>query len=592
MTAAIGRKDAWLLRRLAFGHDLNGELGEVSTPFRPLAEHLAARPIADRQATLDAYLLGHPEAESIVLAMAGVDPTGPAPAPEAGDPVDWPPPALEGLPPVERFPVEVLPPAAARLVREGAEAIGCPADFLGLPALAVAAGAIGRSVSLLLKRGYFAGSTLYAAPVGPPSDGKTPALKAASAPLRRIDEALEAEHARAMERWREESARPSPEGKRAKPPPPPRPRRIDLDDITMEAIPIILADNPRGLVMVRDELSAFVLGMNQYKAGGRGNDRSNALKLWAGDAIKKDRVNHEANIPIRCAHPCLTIVGGLTPDMLGEMVDPKGRSDGFLDRFLLAYPDPRPVAPWSERGVPEETADDWCALVARLWRRPMSLSDGRPVPHVAHFTPEGRARWASLYNAHVAEMNRDDFAPRLRGPWGKFREYAGRLALVLACLDHASDPTADPEAVPRVGPEVVEDAWRLIDYFKSHARRVHATIGRGPGGGGGPVAKAVVDWLRAGHRASFTEHEVKQARRWIDPAELADALAHLAARHAIRPRPRPTSGPKGGRPASPSYDVNPALLETRNPTNPRFPGPAGGEGVGSEGSEGSESSEY
>ena len=36
---------------------------------------------------------------------------------------------------------------------------------------------------------------------------------------------------------------------------PPRPRRIDVDDITMESIPLILADNPRGLIMVRDECS-------------------------------------------------------------------------------------------------------------------------------------------------------------------------------------------------------------------------------------------------------------------------------------------------------------------------------------------------
>ena len=36
----------------------------------------------------------------------------------------------------------------------------CPPDFLGLPALAVVGGVIGRSVSLKLKDGYFAGATL------------------------------------------------------------------------------------------------------------------------------------------------------------------------------------------------------------------------------------------------------------------------------------------------------------------------------------------------------------------------------------------------------------------------------------------------
>ena len=155
-------------------------------------------------------------------------------------------------------------------------------------------------------------------------------------------------------------------------------------------------------------------------------------------------MNHENNIPIRCPHPSLTIVGGLTPDMLGELVDPKGRADGFIDRFLLAYPDPLPVADWSDRGIPEDVADDWRSLIARLWMRPLDFKDGRSVPHVAYFTPEGKARWVERYNAHSAEMNAPDFPPYLRGPWGKLREYAGRLTLILTLMHHAADPTADP----------------------------------------------------------------------------------------------------------------------------------------------------
>src|SRR5262249_24606605 len=158
-------------------------------------------------------------------------------------------------------------------------------------------------------------------------------------------------------------------------------------------------DNERGLIMIRDELSAFILGMNQFK-GGKGNDRSNALKIWSGDRIVKDRVNHEANIPVRCPHPALSIVGGLPPDLLRQLIYPRGRADGFLDRFLLAYPAPVPVADWSDRGIPEDVAADWRCLISRLWMRPMDVKDGRTVPHVLYFTPEGEARWVEHYNAH------------------------------------------------------------------------------------------------------------------------------------------------------------------------------------------------
>jgi hypothetical protein len=48
--------------------------------------------------------------------------------------------------------------------------------------------------------------------------------------------------------------------------------RILLDDCTTEAMAGVLEQNPRGLVMVRDELAALVCGMNQYKSG-KGHDR-------------------------------------------------------------------------------------------------------------------------------------------------------------------------------------------------------------------------------------------------------------------------------------------------------------------------------
>lgn len=558
-------QDIWLMARLeSVDAPVNGEVAVASEAFRPLAELLARTPFPERGPIVAAFLALRPDREAIDEARAHTDPTEPPPAPGPAPPLgDWPPLRLDELPPVEPFPVDVLPEPAARLATEGAAAIGCPVDFLGVPILAVAAGTIGRSVNLRLKPGYFASPVIFAGNVGPPSDGKTPALKAVAGAVREISDRLAAEHAQALEQWQAESDKPGPEGKKRKSPPP-KPRRIDIDDATMEVLPAILADNPRGVLMARDELSALILGLNQYKAGGKGSDRANLLKIWSGDRIIKDRVGHEANIPIRCSHPALSIGGGLTPDMLGELVDPKGRADGLLDRFLLAYPDPLPVADWSPRGIPEDVTDDWCSLIARIWMRPLDVKDGRAVPHVAHFTPEGEARWVERYNAHTAEMNAADFPPHLRGPWGKLREYAGRLTLILTLMHHAADPTADPFIVPEVCPRRVDDAWRLIAYFKSHARRVHIAIASGPPNGAMRAVKAIVEWFRDGHRASFTESEISQARRWIKGDDLADALSFLTDRGAIRERPAPQPGPKGGRPPSPAYDVNPALL-TRNP---------------------------
>lgn len=428
--------------------------------------------------------------------------------------------------------------------------------------LAIAGGVIGRSVNLLLKGGYFVPPTIFGVCVGPPSDGKSPALRAVADPCRAIDELLEAEFARDLDAWEAEAEAARNAKPKRQPPPRPHPRRIDLDDSTLEALIGILADNPRGLVMIRDELTALVLGLNQYK-GGKGSDRANLLSIWVGATIKKDRVSNEDRVPVRCPFPCMSLIGGLTPDMLGELIDARGRADGFLDRFLFAYPDPLPVNAWAWGGIPEDVGENWKTLVLRLWERPMDLKDGRTVPHVMTLTPEGQAVWVDRYNTLAREMNGEDFPPALRGPWGKFRDYAGRTTLVLACLDHAADPTADPRRVPAADALAVGNAWKLVRYFQTHARRVLSAVTGGAwiANVNAHVVRAIVAWLRGGRLETFSQAELKDARRWIGDADLADALKFLTDRGAIRPHPAAEPGPKVGRPPAPSYDVNPALYD-------------------------------
>ena len=72
---------------------------------------------------------------------------------------------------------------------------------------------------------------------------------------------------------------------------------------------------------------------------------------------------------------------------------PRGRADGFIDRFLLAYPDPLPVADWSDRGIPDDVSRRLVFLDRPAVDRDRSNLQERPqsVPHVAYFTPEGKA---------------------------------------------------------------------------------------------------------------------------------------------------------------------------------------------------------
>jgi hypothetical protein len=129
----------------------------------------------------------------------------------------------------------------------------------------------------------------------------------------------------------------------------------------------------------------------------------------------------------------------------------------------------------------------------------------------------------------------------------------------------------------------VEGAWRLVDYLKSHSRRVHAAIG-GKANEGSEDVRAFLRWIGRDQRAEFSERDIGNNfdRFKDDPTALADSLSWLATRNLIRRRPDPGAR-KSGRKPSPVYEVNPSFWTSphflhflRNP--PRSDGSGGSEG--------------
>ena len=71
--------DAWTLARVVSVEYPEDDLAGVSEAFRPLVAMLAAVPLEHRQTALTAFLEGHPDPNTMILAMAQVDPNEPPP---------------------------------------------------------------------------------------------------------------------------------------------------------------------------------------------------------------------------------------------------------------------------------------------------------------------------------------------------------------------------------------------------------------------------------------------------------------------------------------------------------------------------------
>lgn len=485
------------------------------------------------------------------------------------EPTPWDHPVLDQAIPADPFPVDVFPPELGWFINEGARCLTCPPDFLATAVLAVAGAAIGRSLALIVKDSWVESPSLYAALVAKPGATKSPALNLISRPLWAITEKELSQHRNEMERRREDKKRMASERKQRQAAgmaavalaeePMPALRRIAVNDTTCEALAPILADNPRGLIMVRDELTAWVTGLNQYKSGGKGSDRQFFLSAWSGAAVTVDRKSQQDRGPIHIPHPFLSVVGAMTPEMLCELSDAKNRDDGFIDRLLFTLPDPVRIR-WTPHTIPTEALKGWDDAVQDLWARPMTLGDGgRPRPLFVRFTPEALSVYAAWFDAHCEEAEELDFPHYLDGAWSKMRAYCARLALIVDQLWRAYDPTCADTSLD-VSAVSARAAVQLITYYKNHCRRVKALL-RGIGEDSSD-ARAIIKWAQHGQRQCFSERDAARnfpGRFRDNNADLGAALDWLRTRSCIRLLPEPPrSGP--GRPPSRVYEVNPELL--------------------------------
>jgi Protein of unknown function (DUF3987) len=384
-----------------------------------------------------------------------------APTAEKASSSAVPPPALIV------FPIHVLPPSMRGLVTSGCAAMGVPAEFIAVPLLVLAGAVVGNAWEIEIKGGWYEGPNLYAAIVGDPGAKKTPALKLALRAIHQIQERLYGEYRAAKAAYDEEYAlwEKTPKKERGAPPEQPKFQHVWTSDSTTEALAEMLAGS-KGLALFRDELVGWVKSMDQYRSG-KGADRQHYLSMWSRTSIKIDRKS--TPIPIIVPRPCLSVVGGIQPDVLTDLQENAARDDGFVDRLLFAYPDLGPDR-WTSAGIDEAAQVAVERLFSALYDlKGVTAPDGTLAPRRARLDADAMRLWGQWYDANAEEVRDDRMPSNLRGTWSKLPSQLARLVLILH-LGYSLDAGATVGAtIPR---STLEAACDLLDYFREHARAV------------------------------------------------------------------------------------------------------------------------
>jgi 5S rRNA maturation endonuclease (ribonuclease M5) len=497
---------------------------------------------------------------------------------------------LPTIPDAPAFPLDTLPPAMAGLVEEIGWAMNCPPDLAAVALLTLAGGAVANARHIAITETHFQSPCVFAAVVAPPGMAKSPPLRLLRQPFDGKEKAFRMEWEREMAEWQKQREKDKGKGKKgtketvdgkeeakenkdkekAKQEMGPRPKltRCLVSNVTTESLQIILHENPRGVLMIRNEVSALVAGLNQYKQGG--DDRQFYLELWDGTPIITDRKSDRqlGGAPVFVRDAFTAIYGTIQPDVVSHLraTTKHGAGscdDGFLDRWLLSYPQELPAVEEQWRSVSGEARIAWDNAVKELLSLEMQGADGpSPRPELLRLSPDGKTAWKEFTRRHADEMNDQDFPSHLRGPWAKLRGYCARIGLILQCLRWA----CEGGELTDVDGESMSAAARLVDYFKGHARKLYMAMGADPALAG---ARKLLAWLRKpATRAhleqkptpgQFSKREAYMGTRptFETVPKMEPSLTILERYYFIRPVV--VEAPKPGRPSE-LYEAHPSLF--------------------------------
>lgn len=361
-----------------------------------------------------------------------------------------------------RFPLEEIPSGLRSYIEARAEAIGCDPAMIMLPCLSVLAGAVGSTRAVEVIPGSWTEMlSVWSAVIADSGSKKSPALDAALWPVRECQAALACQWREAKDEW--ESL-----PKKDRPEKPPVMKRVRIGDATAEAVARQLSENPRGLILSRDELTAWIGGMSAYKPSqSQGTDFGFWLSLHSGKFDPVDRVGKPD--PVFCERPALSLCGTIQPGIFKRDMAGIREENGMLARMLVAAPPTLPRR-WLDKTVHPSANEYYVRLVRCLFELEPEV-DGTPV--ILRFSPEARREWEAGYNRHGAMIDREPEGSAMRAHLSKLEAYAVRLAGLLELLEQTAEPTVSADSVRR--------SWTMIKWFEQEARRVYgATVGHVP----------------------------------------------------------------------------------------------------------------
>jgi putative DNA primase/helicase len=424
----------------------------------------------------------------------------------------------------------MLPEKVRPWVKDVCERMQCPPDYVGVSVMGALGSVIGRRVTVRPQRAddWSVVANQWPLCIGRPGVMKSPAMEEALLPVKTLAAAAreqfnlaKAEHdmklAAAKARSKnadKEAAKILAKNKSADVSylfeseniEEPTLKRYVTTNVSVEALGVLLQQNPNGLLVHRDEMLSL---LDRLDEEGHADERGLYLTGWNGNsAYTFDRIGRGLDLHVDAV--CLSMLGGTQPGRISQylvQVRRGGRGDdGLIQRFgLMVWPDI--PASWTnvDRKPDRQARDaafrafqtldglDWRVIGAK--RDFGSTGDEEGVPYL-RLSMEANERFVAWRTQLERRLRLDGMHPALESHLAKYRKLVPGLALIGHLTNDGTGEVSDA---------AVEKALKWATYLETHAARTYAstTIASAD------AARAIVAKIRSGHlKEQFGSREV------------------------------------------------------------------------------------
>ena len=355
--------------------------------------------------------------------------------------------------PIPLLPINGFPEFIQTYINDYINVYSVPSDYIAASVLFSTALAIGNKLELQGK--YINVPVLWMAIVGNVSTGKTE-------PLNNTLKHFNSKDSKAFELYNQELVlfnieQEKPKKERDLSLKRPQWFQYILNDFTPEALASIHTTNKRGLCIYRDELKGWFDDFGRYSKSG---EQSNMLSSFFGMPIKFNRVGKE---PLNIDNPCIFVSGGIQPDLLPTLAQDSRAENGFLSRFIFAFPDIQIKQNYSVKQMDPNSLTQYHLFLEKL----TSLDEKINLT----LSVEAEIIYENWFNEN-AKISNDESTGYLKGVYGKLDVIVLRLAIVL----HGMKLVCDGDGEDEIQELTMQKATELIEYFRATALKVYNKI--------------------------------------------------------------------------------------------------------------------